>query len=390
VPQLGDAVVYLWEGHQKYLDARSDVLTQRPWEVLKKGGPALQQMQQQMRGQVYLQDQQQQQQDWQQGSAFVGSYYAGWEHLQQQQSQPGLEQLHQQFAQLHQQQQQLQQQFAELQQHEQQQSMQQQSQLVDAAAAAAAEVPLAELSSQQQQQAAQQQQQQQQQSQLADAAAAAAADVPLAELSSQQQQATPPLQQQQHPGQLVDAAATAAAEVAPAKVSRQQQQMLEEQQQNGLTAAAGGGVAYQLRPAEPCTVVGLEYRVQGALSCRFCFLGLACSCVAVLQMLLCACECMRMCSQNLGYGILGWFGLFVDNAWRSEEGSLSYIHSGGPGVQDTRRAELHALLCFCFALLCFFSSCRVAQCRSYCARECLRMRLQNFGWVSAVCWQCMA
>eukprot|EP00775_Hariotina_reticulata_P010776 gene10776-10932_t len=38
VPQLGDAVVYLWQGHKQYLDAIGDAVTIRPWEMLQQLG----------------------------------------------------------------------------------------------------------------------------------------------------------------------------------------------------------------------------------------------------------------------------------------------------------------------------------------------------------------
>ena len=36
MPQVGDKVVYIWEGHQKLLDSRNDNRSKRPWEELAR------------------------------------------------------------------------------------------------------------------------------------------------------------------------------------------------------------------------------------------------------------------------------------------------------------------------------------------------------------------
>jgi hypothetical protein len=36
MPQLGDRVVYIWEGHEKLLESRNDNRSKRPWEELAR------------------------------------------------------------------------------------------------------------------------------------------------------------------------------------------------------------------------------------------------------------------------------------------------------------------------------------------------------------------
>jgi hypothetical protein len=121
VPQLGDAVVYLWEAHREFLDSIASTQDIRPWECFQQLGLAavLQQQQQQQQQQPGQQEQGQGQQQGQQ-QARESQHQQGQE--QPQQKQPPQEQL---------QQEQLQQTCVEMQEQKLQEEMQQQEQEQD-------------------------------------------------------------------------------------------------------------------------------------------------------------------------------------------------------------------------------------------------------------------